>query len=198
MDPNRNFPTRWNYDDEGSNTERSSETFRGTEPASEPETQAFLSLVNRVHFTSNKNDHTFGRLLLWPPGWQVDTRFADEPIMTALAGDDDSPAIPGFDPDVGAELYTTNGDTNDHLYQADRRSPSLPEGSPGVGTGSGFIFQDVEADVQEEFEKHVQFALDLARSADDPSRPDSHLGNKCRTSSWTTLTCRTATRRPSR
>ena len=178
VDPNRNFPTRWNYDDEGSNTERSSETFRGESPASEPETQAFLSLMNRVHFTSNKNDHTFGRLLLWPPGWQVDTRFADEPIMTALAGDDDNPAIPGFDPDVGAELYTTNGDTNDHMYQADRVLSFTPEGSPGVGTGSGFIFQDVEADVQEEFEKHVQFALDLARSARDPSRPDSHLGNE--------------------
>jgi len=178
VDLNRNFPTRWNYDDEGSNTERSSETFRGTEAASEPETQAFLSLMDRVHFTSNKNDHTFGRLLLWPPGWQVDTRYADEPIMTALAGDDEEPAIPGFDPDVGAELYTTNGDTNDHMYGSDRTLSFTPEGSPGVGTGSGFIFQDVEADVQEEFEKHVQFALDLARSANSPSRPDSHLGNK--------------------
>ena len=178
VDPNRNFPTRWSYDDEGSNEEPSSETFHGAGPASEPETQAFLSLMNRVHFTSNKNDHTFGRLLLWPPGWQVDTRFADEPIMTALAGDDENPAIPGFDPDVGAELYTTNGDTNDHMYQSDRVLSFTPEGSPGVGTGSGFIFQDVEADVQEEFEKHVQFALDLARSADNASRPDSHLGNE--------------------
>ena len=98
--------------------------------------------------------------------------------MTALAGDDENPAIPGFDPDVGAELYTTNGDTNDHLYQDDRVLSFTPEGSGGTGTGSGFIFQDVEADVQEEFEKHVQFALDLARSADNASRPDSHLGNE--------------------
>jgi hypothetical protein len=178
VDPNRNFPTHWSYDDEGSNRERSSETYHGTGPASEPETKAFLSLMNRVHFTSNKNDHTFGRLLLWPFGWQVDTRPADEPIMTALAGDDDNPAIPLFDPDVGAELYTTNGDTNDHMYHDDRVLSFTPEGSPGVGTGSGFIFQDVESDVQDEFERHIQFALDLARSADNPSRPESHLGNK--------------------
>jgi hypothetical protein len=33
--------------------------------------------------------------------------------------------------------------------------------------------------VQAEFERHVQFALDLARSAPDPGRtPESHLGNK--------------------
>jgi hypothetical protein len=177
VDPNRNFPTRWNYDDEGSNTDPSSETYRGTGPASEPETRAFLSLTRRVHFTSNKNDHTHGRLLLWPPGWQVDTRFADEPVFTTLAGDDDNPAIPGFDPDVGAELYTTNGDTNDHLYQEDRVQSFTPEGTPAA-SGSGFVFQDVEADVQAEFERHVQFSLDLLRSAKDPDRPVSHLGNE--------------------
>ena len=178
VDLNRNFQTRWNYDDEGSATASSDETYRGASPASEPETRAFNRLAERVHFTSNKNDHTYGPLLLWPPGWQVDTHFADEPIFTTLAGDDDNPAIPGFDPDVGAELYTTNGDTNDHLYQTDRVQSFTPEGSPGVGTGSGFIFQDVEADVQAEFERHVQFALDLARSADDPDNPVSHLGNE--------------------
>jgi Zinc carboxypeptidase len=177
VDLNRNFPTRWNYDDEGSNTDTSSETYRGTGPASEPETRAFLSLTRRVHFTSNKNDHTHGRLLLWPPGWQVDTRFADEPIFTTLAGDDDNPAIPTFDPDVGAELYTTNGDTNDHLYQEDRVQSFTPEGT-SAASGSGFVFQDVEADVQAEFERHIQFALDLLRSAATPTRPVSHIGNE--------------------
>ena len=52
-----------------------------------------------------------------------------------------------------------------------------PEGTPAA-SGSGFVFQDVEADVQAEFERHVQFALDLARSADDPDNPESHLGNE--------------------
>jgi zinc carboxypeptidase/immune inhibitor InhA-like protein len=177
VDPNRNFPTRWNYDDEGSNTELSSETYRGTGPASEPETKAFLSLTNRVDFAYNKNDHTHGKLLLWPPGWQVDTRYADEPLMEALAGDDENPGIPTFDPEVGAELYTTNGDTNDHLYGEHGTFSYTPEGT-SAATGSGFVFQDVEADVQAEFERHVQFALDLARSADDPSNPESHIGNE--------------------
>jgi hypothetical protein len=177
VDLNRNFPTNWNYDDEGSNTERSSETFRGTGPASEPETEAFLSLTKRVDFAYNKNDHTHGKLLLWPPGWQVDTRYADEPLMEALAGDDENPGIPGFDPEVGAELYTTNGDTNDHLYAAHDTISYTPEGTPAA-SGSGFVFQDVEADVQKEFEDHVQFALDLARSAEDVTRPDSHIGNE--------------------
>ena len=177
VDPNRNFPTRWSYDNEGSNREFPSETYHGTGPASEPETKAFLSLMNRVHFVYNKNDHTAAQLILWPFGWQVDTRAADEPVMTALAGDDEHPAIETFDPDVGAELYTTNGDTNDHMYKSTRTLSFTPEGT-AAATGSVFAFQDSETDVQAEFERHVQFALDLARSADDPSRPVNHLGNK--------------------
>src|SRR5215207_2313818 len=178
VDPNRNFPSHWNYDDEGSNTEQSSETYRGTGPASEPETKAFLNLTNKVHFAWNKNDHTFAQLILWPFGWQIDTHPADEPIMTAIAGTDENPGIPTFDPDVGADLYTTNGDTNDHLYNEDATISYTPEGTGGTGTGRGCIFQDDEAAVQADFEKHVQCALDLARSAKDPSRPKSHLGNK--------------------
>jgi Immune inhibitor A-like, MAM domain len=96
--------------------------------------------------------------------------------MTALAGDDANPGIPTFDPDVGADLYTTNGDTNDHMYKSTKTISFTPEGTPAA-EGNQFVFQDVEADVQDEFEKHVQFALDLARSADDPTHPDSHLGN---------------------
>ena len=174
VDPNRNFPTRWNYDDEGSNSNPDSETYRGTGPASEPETQAFISLMNRVNFAYNKNDHTAAKLILWPFGWQVDTHPADEPLMIALAGDDANPGIETFDPDVGADLYTTNGDTNDHMYKSTRTISFTPEGSQAA-TGSVFAFQDDEADVQAEFERHVQFALDLARSAPDPTHPVSHL-----------------------
>jgi zinc carboxypeptidase len=177
VDLNRNFPTHWNYDDEGSNTDIGSETYRGTGPASEPETRAFDSLVKRVDFAWNKNDHTHGRLLLYPFGWQVDTHAADESVFTALAGDDDNPGIPTFDPDLGAELYTTNGDTNDHLYDRYKTVSFTPEGT-SAAQGSGFVFQDVEADVQAEFERHVQFALDLARSGDDQAHPESHLGNE--------------------
>jgi hypothetical protein len=175
VDPNRNFPTRWNYDDEGSDSDMASETFRGTGPASEPETKAFLSLMDRVNFAYNKNDHTAAQLLLWPFGWQVDTHPADEPLMTALAGDDANPGIATFDPDVGADLYTTNGETNDHMYTATKTISFTPEGTPAA-TGNQFVFQDNEADVQAEFEKHVQFALDLARSAPDPTHPSSHIG----------------------
>ena len=32
-----------------------------------------------------------------------------------MAGTDEDPAVPGYDPDISAELYTTNGDTDTHM-----------------------------------------------------------------------------------
>ena len=40
----------------------------------------------------------------------------DDEIYKAMAGDDAHPAVPGYDPDISAELYTTNGDTDTHAH----------------------------------------------------------------------------------
>jgi hypothetical protein len=178
VDPNRNFPVNWGLDDEGSSPDFDSETYRGDGPASEPETQAMLKLWDMVPFAFQKNDHTAAELLLYPQGWQQYTPAADDPIFTALAGDDDDPGIVGFDPDLGAELYITNGDTLDTAYNRESILAYTPEGSEPVDkTVSGFEFEDVEGQIDQEFRNHLPFVLDLAESADDPEHPDSHLGN---------------------
>ncbi|MEO3870573.1 M14 family zinc carboxypeptidase [Nonomuraea sp. B12E4] len=177
VDLNRNFPTNFHYDEEGSSSIPSSDTYRGKGPASEPETKAMIGLLSRVKFEMQLNYHSFGPLLLYPMGVQIATETADNPIYEALSGDDADPAIPGFDPDLGAELYTTNGDTNDQAhsqYGTLSWTPELDEGCDGCG----FVFPDDEALVQAEFEKNLPFALDVARSAVNPVEPVSHLGNK--------------------
>ncbi|MGH2901213.1 MAG: M14 family zinc carboxypeptidase, partial [Solirubrobacteraceae bacterium] len=73
VDPNRNYPEHWNFDDEGSNTLTSSETYRGPAPASEPETRALIGLFDRVPFKFAISYHSFGQLLLYSQGWQVQT-----------------------------------------------------------------------------------------------------------------------------
>ena len=45
VDPNRNYPTKWGYDNEGSSPEPASETYRGPAPSSEPETRALDGLM---------------------------------------------------------------------------------------------------------------------------------------------------------
>jgi hypothetical protein len=190
VDPNRNYPTKWKYDEEGSSSDFGSETYRGTGPASEPETRALDGLLKRVDFEMQINYHTAAELLLYPAGWQVETYTADDPIYRALSGTDADSAVKGnppgapdsYDPDVAAELYTTNGETTDHahgVYGTLAWTPELDVGDPARGGGgSVFEFQDSEADVEQAFEKNIPFALDVAKSAKDPANPVSHLGNE--------------------
>jgi hypothetical protein len=113
VDPNRNFPYRWGYDNEGSSPSFGSETYRGTGPASEPETKALDGLMRKIRFKFQINYHSAAELLLYGVGWQVATPTPDDLLYETLAGDDAKPAVPGYDPDVSAELYTTNGETTE-------------------------------------------------------------------------------------
>jgi murein tripeptide amidase MpaA len=181
VDPNRNFPVDWGLDNEGSSPDPSSETFRGSGPASELETKAMLKLWSMVDFAFQKNDHTAAELLLYPQGWQQYTPAADDPIFTALAGDDEDPGIPTFDPDLGAELYITNGDTLDTAYNQKGILAYTPEGTEAKDLSvSAFEYADDEGQLNTEWVKHRDFVLDLAESADDPANPDTHLGNTVR------------------
>jgi hypothetical protein len=175
VDPNRNHAEHWNYDEEGSSSQFSSETYRGASANSENETQALVSLYDRVPFLFSISYHSFGQLLLYTQGWQVLTPSADDPIYMALTGDDRHPAVPGFNPGVGADLYTTNGEYTDWAHGSRGALAWTPELSEGC-EGCGFVFPDDEALVQEEFEKNLQFALNVAKSADDPDDPESHWG----------------------
>ncbi len=190
VDLNRNWPEKWNFDLEGSSDQPDSETYHGAAPASEPEVQASRGLHKKLKPRFLIDYHSYGPLILYPEGWQVETESTDAPLMKALAGDDEHPAVEGYDPDVSGELYITNGDVTGDAYNAWGSQAYTVEldggsGDPVGGTdgeeGSepeGFVFQDSEADVQAVFEKNLAFALDLAKSAAEPDEAQSHLGNQ--------------------
>jgi hypothetical protein len=50
VDLNRNWATKWGWDNEGSSPQPSSQTFRGSGPTSEPESQGLEDLFDRVGF----------------------------------------------------------------------------------------------------------------------------------------------------
>ena len=190
VDLNRNYPTRWGYDNEGSSPNPASDTYRGPSPASEPETQALDSLTARITPEFLVNYHSAAELLLHGIGWQVATPSPDDVLYAAMVGDDAAPAIPGYDPDISAELYTTNGDTDSHLQEAYGTLGFTPEMSTCEAAsaidpddewdpeacGSGFEFPADEDLIQAEFEKNIPFALSVAQSAADPDDPVSVVG----------------------
>lgn len=190
VDLNRNYPTKWGYDNEGSSPAQASEAYRGPGPASEPETQALDNLFARITPQFFVNYHSAAELLLYGIGWQVATPTPDDVIYEAMAGDDANPAVADYDPDISAELYTTNGDTDTHMQEAYGTLGFTPEMSTceaasevdpndewdPADCGSGFEFPDDEGLVQQEFEKNIPFALSVAASAIDPDDPVSVVG----------------------
>jgi hypothetical protein len=95
VDPNRNYREHWKFDNEGSSSVFSSDTYRGPDAGSEPETQAAMGLMSRIKFKFQVNFHSYGPYLLYPAGWQTGTPTADDPIYYALSGNIDDPAIKG-------------------------------------------------------------------------------------------------------
>jgi hypothetical protein len=194
VDLNRNFAGRWGYDNEGSSPNVNSATYRGPAPNSEPETQAMDAFMAEVDPVFMLNYHSAAELLLYGVGWQVATPTPDDNIMAPLAGTDQSPAVPGYDPDLSAELYTTNGTTDDQahgVYGILMYTPELdtcesaedifPDDAFGdtyceSEARTGFEFPDDEALIQAVFDKNLEFALNMARSAHDPTNPVTNTG----------------------
>jgi murein tripeptide amidase MpaA len=176
VDPNRNFPEHFGYDNEGSSPDLADETYRGPSAASEPETKAMQEVIKRSDPEFQSNLHSHGRWLLYPQGWQVGTLDADYPIYVATGGTDANSAIPGFNPGQSADtLYVTNGETTDYADTSAGTvafTPELSEGAPGAG----FVFPDDEGLIQAEFENTLDFHMGLARSAADPDDPVSPVG----------------------
>lgn len=188
VDLNRNSATRWGYDNEGSSPNPASDTYRGPTPASEPETQALDELFGAITPQFMINYHSAAELLLYGIGWQVATPSPDDVIYEAMVGDDGQPAVPGYDPDISAELYTTNGDLDSHMQEAHGTLGFTPEMSTCEAAVAsvpddewdeddcqylGFDFPDDEDLIEAEFEKNIPFALAVAESAIDPDDPVS-------------------------
>lgn len=190
VDLNRNFGYKWGYDNEGSSPDPNSNTYRGPSPHSEPETRALDTLFRKVGFEFFVNYHSAAELLLYGVGWQVATPTPDDIIYEAMVGDDENPAVPGYDPDLSAELYTTNGDTDTHAtvrYGTLGFTPEMSTCQAAAASDpddewlpedcvSGFIFPDDEKLISAEVAKNLPFALAVAQSAHDPDEPVSVVG----------------------
>jgi zinc carboxypeptidase len=176
VDPNRNFPSHWGWDEEGSSSIQSSDTYRGPTPMSEPETKAMVGLLDQIGFAFQVNWHSNGQWLLYAEGWQTSTPTADDPIYYALSGNLDDPAIDEFHPGLSSDvLYVTNGETTDYAHAVTGALAWTPELSAGC-PGCGFVFPDDEVLVQAEFQRNLPFASSVANSAVDPDDPKTVTG----------------------
>ncbi len=123
VDPNRNYPFEWGYDDVGSSPHPSSETYRGPSAGSEPEIQAIMQFCLDHSFTCAQNWHSYWNALLYPWGY-VDLYTPDHTAFQRLALE--ATAGIGYQTGTAWEiLYNTNGDANDWMYGEQNIKPKI-------------------------------------------------------------------------
>ena len=74
VDPNRNYPAFWGIDEWGSSGLQYAETYRGTAPASEPETQAIMAFHAAHPPVVAVSYHSYSGLVLYPWGFRPRSR----------------------------------------------------------------------------------------------------------------------------
>lgn len=132
VDLNRNYGYFWGFDNTGSSSNESSETYRGPSAFSEPETQAVRELCNANNFQIALNYHTFGNLLIHPWGYSdqptvEDTTFKSLCRVMTIENN--------FTIGTGTETvgYIVNGDSDDWQYGDEDEKNKIYAMTPEVG-----------------------------------------------------------------
>ena len=111
VDLNRNYPYKWNTCN-GSSSYPSAQDYRGTAPASEPETNVMMSFVASIRPVFDISFHSFSELVIYPYGCgeHTETKEIVEPLGHTLAS-----LLPSDD---GSGTYSA-GTPPELLYRAD-------------------------------------------------------------------------------
>jgi len=112
VDPNRNYGSFWGGP--GASFDTEDDTYRGAAPFSEPEVQNVRELVSSHQVTTLITNHTFGNLILRPPGLAGPGVAPDEDLLRTLGAA--MAATNGYTSQHGFELYDTTGTTEDWSY----------------------------------------------------------------------------------
>jgi len=117
VDLNRNYSYQWGGP--GSSGNPFSETYRGTAPFSEPETQAVRDFLQQHRPSSLISYHNFSQLILYPWGY-TNSPASDVLLLSnlAVAMADRIRVVHNvsYTPEQSSDLYLASGDTTDWLY----------------------------------------------------------------------------------
>jgi Zinc carboxypeptidase len=112
VDPNRNYGNGWGGP--GAGSDPITQSYRGTGPFSEPETQAVWLFSRERQVTNLITLHNVAALVLRPPGLHDAGKAPDEPGLKRLG--DAMAAATGYVSQYSFELYDTSGTTDDYTY----------------------------------------------------------------------------------
>lgn len=117
VDLNRNYGHTWGYDDVGSSPNSGSDTYRGLEAFSEPETQIIKTFCEAHEFLITLNCHTFGNLLIYPWGYDYSIYTPDSAQYVNYARVMTEQNDYKYGTGDQTVRYIVNGDSDDWMYQ---------------------------------------------------------------------------------
>ncbi len=123
VDPNRNYGGLWGGP--GASALPAYDTYRGTGPFSEPETQNVRALVSERQVTTLITNHTFSNLILRAPGVRALGMPVDEAAMK----------------DLGERMSAKNGYTNQPSYMLYDTTGGTEDWTYGTAGGYGYTFE---------------------------------------------------------
>ena len=139
IDLNRNYGFEWGYDDNGSSPDPASETYRGTDGFSEPETQAMKSFCEQREFILAIDYHCYSNLLIYPWGYK-ENFFTPDSLLFKTYSElmvEENGYIYGT-PNQTVN-YTGNGSSFDWFYGEQTTKGKIISWSPEAGnTDDGF------------------------------------------------------------
>ena len=120
VDLNRNYGPMayWNAPNGGSSTSTGSDTYRGTAPFSEPETNNIKNFLAGKGIRATLNYHTYGNWLIFPYG-ALEHETPDSLIFREFAGDMTSYNGYVYGTDMQTVNYSTRGNSDDYGYDGD-------------------------------------------------------------------------------
>ncbi len=140
VDPNRNYDYEWGTTGT-TTTDGNAETYCGTAPFSEPETQAMKWLIENHNFKLALNYHTYANLLLYPWGYTNNLQCADDALFQAMAAD--MVTTTELIPQQSSALYEASGDSDDWAYGDTTNKPKVFAQTPELGNDAdGFWPQE--------------------------------------------------------
>ena len=105
VDINRNYPTGWNSC-KGSSGNTRAQDYRGTAPASEPETQAMMNFVAEIKPVFNISYHSYSEIVIYPFGCRPQRTPTEE-------------AVEAIGIEIGKKIDYKPGTAWELLYNAD-------------------------------------------------------------------------------
>jgi len=135
VDINRNYGYNWGIDDDGSSGYTYSNTYRGTEPFSEPETQMMRDFILEHDFGVAMNNHVYSEYILHAWGTEDDMPENDSEIFRGM-GEHMTRMNRYYYGQTHFVIYDVNGDANDWAYGEQEEKNKIFGFTPEIGLQS--------------------------------------------------------------